>query len=110
MATDRRRKDTDAKLALWERDLERLRVALANAPEVVNAKHHDAFVKLYRQKEVAKSLWEAIRGVYRPDAEAVRRCDAALATMNTAWAQAETTLTEVLPVRAADGGPPWSNI
>jgi len=110
MATDRRREEIDAKFAAWERDLERLRVALANAPEAVNAKHHDAFVTLYRQKELAKSAWEAIRGVYRPDAEAVRCCDEALARMETAWAQAESTLTELLPVRAVDSGPSRSNI
>jgi hypothetical protein len=110
MATDRRREEIDAEFAAWERDLERLRVALANAPEAVNAKHHDAFVKLYRQKEIAKSAWEAIRGVYRPDAEAVRCCDGALATMETAWAKAEPLLAELLPVRAADRDPSRSNI
>ena len=110
MATDRRREEIDAKFSAWERDLERLRVALANAPEAVNAKHHDAFVKLYRQKELAKLTWEAIRGVYRPDAEAVRGCDEALATMETAWTKAESILTELLPVRTADRGPSRSNI
>ena len=96
-----RREEIDAKIALWERDLERLRVALANATDALNAQHHPTFVVLYRQKEVAKSRWEAIRGVYRPEAQAVRSCEDALAAMEAAWAQAHAMLTEVLPVRAA---------
>jgi putative heme degradation protein len=101
MATGGRREETDGKITAWERDLERLRVALANAPETVNAKHHPTFVELYRQKESVKSRWEAIRGVYQPDAEAVRRCEEALAAMEAAWARAEAMVTEVIPARAA---------
>ena len=106
MATGGRRKEIDTKFAAWEHDLERLRVALANAPEAANAKYHDAFVELYRQKERAKSAWEAIRGVYRPDADAVRRCDEVLATMETAWAETASMRTALLPVGAAVGGAP----
>jgi hypothetical protein len=101
MTTGGRREEIDAKIAAWERDLERLRVALANAPAAVNAKHGSSFVELYRQKEVAKSRWEAIRGVYRPDPEAVRHCDDALAAMQAAWAAGESMFSEVLPIRAA---------
>jgi len=91
----------DAKIALWERDLERLRVALANAPDALNAKHHPAFVDLYRRKEVAKSRWEAIRGVYRPKAEDVRRCEDAIVAVEAVWPKTQAMLDEVLPVRAA---------
>ena len=110
MAPGGGRKEIDAKFAAWERDLERLRVALANAPEAANAKYHDAFVELYRQKERAKSVWEAIRGVYRPDAEAVRCCDEALTALETAWAEATSIRTALLPVGTADGRPPPPNI
>ena len=101
MATGGRREETDTSIAVWERELEELRVALANAPDAVNAAYHRDFVELYRRKEIAKSRWEAIRGVYRPDAEAVRRCDEALAAMKAAWARARTMRTEVLRFREA---------
>ena len=100
MAAGGRREEIDAKFALWERDLERLRVVLANAPDALNAQHHAAFVELYRHKEVAKSRWEAIRGAYRPGADAVRRCDEALAAMEALWPQAQAILAAVLPARA----------
>jgi hypothetical protein len=101
MAEGGRREEVDARIARWERDLERLRVALANATDTVNAKHHPTFVELYRRKEVAKSRWEEIRGVYRPDAHAVRRCEDALAAMEAAWQQAQATLTEVVARQSA---------
>jgi hypothetical protein len=85
----------DAKVALWERELEQVRVVLANASDAVNAKHHPTFVDLYRRKEVVKSRWEAIRGVYRPDAEALRRCDEALRAMEAAWGAAQDMRVEV---------------
>ncbi len=114
METGGRREVIDAQIAAWERDLERLRVALANAPEPLNAKYHASFVGLYEQKEVAKSRWEAIRGVYRPDVEAVRRCEDALAALKALWPKAEAMLTEVLHVRGAgvvmDYGQSRSNI
>ena len=90
-----RRAELDAKIALWERELEQLRVALANASDALNAKHHPTFVDLYRHKEVVKSRWEAIRGVYRPAAEAVQRCDEALIAMEAAWGAAQGMLAEV---------------
>ena len=101
MAAGGRREDIDAKIAMWERELERLRVALASAPEALNVQHHPTFVELYRQKEVAKSRWEAIRGVYRPEAQAIRRCEEALAAMEAAWPTARTMLTEMHSVRTA---------
>lgn len=101
MAEGGRREEIDARIARWERDLERLRVALANATDTVNAKHHPTFVELYQRKEVAKSRWEAIRGVYRPDAQAVRRCEDALAAMEAAWLQAQAMLTDVLAMQSA---------
>ncbi len=100
MAAGGRREEIDARFALWERDLERLRVALANASDTSNAKHHPAFVELCRRKEIAKSHWEAIRGVYRPEADAVRRCEEALTAMEALRPQAEAILGEVLPARA----------
>jgi hypothetical protein len=91
----------DTKIARWERDLERLRVALANATEAVNTQHHPTFVELCRMKEVAKSRWEAIRGVYRPDTHAVQRFEEALAVMEAAWQRARAILNEMFPTRPA---------
>jgi hypothetical protein len=100
MAAGGRREEIDTKIAHWERDLERVRVALANAPDALNAQHHAAFVGLCRRKEVAKSRWEAIRGVYRPESDAVRRCEDGLTAMEALWPQAQAMLAEVLPARA----------
>ncbi len=105
MATDGRREEIDAKIAAWERELERLRVALANAADATNATHHERFVALYRQKETAKSRWEAIRSVYRPAAEAVRRADEALAAMEAAWPQISAMWADLPPLTTADAGP-----
>lgn len=100
MTTGGRREENDARIARWERELEHVRIGLANAPDVLNAKHHPTFVDLYRRKEVVKSRWEAIRGVYRPDPDAVRRCDEALGAMEAAWAAAHGMFAEV---RGASG-------
>jgi len=101
MAEGGRREEIDAKIARWERDLERVRVALANATEAVNTQHHPTFVELCRMKEVAKSRWEAIRGVYRPDSHAVRCCEEALAAMEAAWQQTQAMLNEMLTTQSA---------
>lgn len=101
MAEGGRREEIDATIARWERELEGLRVALANASEALNARHHSTFVELYRLKEVAKSRWETVRGVYRPDAHAVRRCEEALAAMAAAWQQTELMLSEMRPTKSA---------
>jgi len=39
--------------------------------------------------------------VYRPDAQAVRRCEDALAAMDAAWQQAQAMLTDVLAMQSA---------
>ena len=101
MATGGRRDEIDGAIQAWESDLERLRVALANAPEAVNARHHTGFVDLYREKEMVKSRWETIRGVYQPDAQAVRRFEVAFASMTAAWANAQPMLAEVLVAAAS---------
>jgi hypothetical protein len=101
MAAGGRREEIDAKIKAWERDLERLRVALANAAEDVSAKHRTDFAGLYRRKEAVKSRWEAIRGVYRPDAGAVRSFEEALAAMEAEWGKADGMLEEVLSAGAA---------
>lgn len=96
MATGGRRDEIDGAIKVWECDLERLRVALANAPEAVNARHHSGFVELYRHKEIVKSRWETIRGVYQPEPDAVRRFEDAFASMMAAWADAQPLRAEVL--------------
>jgi len=96
MAMGGRRDEVDGAIKVWECDLERLRVVLANAPETVNTKHHSGFVELYRQKEIVKSRWETIRGVYQPDGQAVRRFEEAFASMTAAWTRAKPMLAEVL--------------
>ena len=95
MAAGSRREEIDAKLKGWERDLERLRLALARAPDEVAARHGGAFVELYRRKEIAKSCWERVRGVYLPDPEAVRQLEKALAEMGAAWMAAQPMFAEV---------------
>ncbi len=101
MATGGRREDIDVKIKAWERDLERLRMALAGAPESVHSRHHLTFVELYRAKEVVKSRWEAVRGVYRPEATAVQRFEEALSAMEAAWRGAQPMLDDILKPRAA---------
>jgi hypothetical protein len=100
MATGGRRDEVDGAIQAWESDLERMRVALANAPEAVNARHHIGFVDLYRHKEIVKSRWETIRGVYQPDTDAVRRFEDAFASMTAAWADAQPLRAEVLAAAA----------
>lgn len=96
MATGGKREEIDAKIKAWERELERLRVALARAPEPVHAKYNPGFVELYQKKEVVKSRWEAIRGVYRPEPAAVHGFEDALAGMEAAWPAAQPMFAEVL--------------
>ncbi len=101
MATGGTREEMDAKIMAWERDLERLRVALARAAEPVHARYHPAFTELYRGKEIVKSRWEQIRGVYRPEPAAVQRFQEALAAMEAAWRAARLMLDDVLKPMAA---------
>jgi hypothetical protein len=101
MAIGEKRDEIDAKIKAWERELERLRVVLARAPEAVHAAHHQRFVGLYRQKEVVKSRWEGLRGTYQADPEAVGEVETALAVMEAAWVNAAPMLAELLPGNAA---------
>jgi hypothetical protein len=101
MAMSEKRDEVDAKITAWERELERLRVVLAGAPEAVHAAHHQRFVELYRQKEIAKSRWEMLRGSYQPDPEAVREVEKAFAAMKATWANAAAMLAALLPEKSA---------
>ncbi len=99
MATEGRREGVDAKIKDWEQGLERLRLWLANAPEAVHLNHHPQFVELYRRKEVVKSRWEAVRGVYRPAPEAMRRFEEARADMESAWRETQPLFAEMSTAR-----------
>ncbi|MFB3818749.1 MAG: hypothetical protein ACE147_13890 [Candidatus Methylomirabilales bacterium] len=96
MASGGRRDEVDTRLKAWEEELELLRVRLAAGAEALHAKHGATFQELYRRKETLRSRWEAIRGVYRPEPEAVRRFEEALAAMEAAWSTAEPMVGEVL--------------
>lgn len=101
MAPGGKREEVDARIKAWERELELLRVALARAPESVHTRYTPSFVELYRQKEILKSRWEAIRGVYRPEPPAVQRFEEALAAMEAAWTAAQPTFADVLKPQPA---------
>lgn len=101
MATGGRREEIDAKIKAWERELEQLRLELARAPESLHDRYHKRFTELYLAKEVVKSRWETIRGVYRPDAAAIKSFDEALAAMEAAWAAAQSMVAEIRKPRAA---------
>jgi hypothetical protein len=106
MADGGRREVIDAAITLWERDLERLRLALANAGDAMHAEHHARFVALYDRKEVVKSRWELLRGAYRPDAEAVQRFKEAFGAMEAAWGEAQSMRIAVLEVSPIGGMKP----
>lgn len=101
MAAEGKRGEIDAKIQAWERELERLRVALARAPDSVHAQYHPKFVEVYRAKEVVKSRWEEIRGVYRPEPTEMERFQEALSAMERAWATAQPMFADVLKPKAA---------
>ncbi len=96
MAAGGRREEIDAQIKGWERELEKLRLKLARAPEEVEAKYAGAFIELYRKKETVKSSWERLRGVYLPEPEAVRQFEKARADMEAAWSAALPIFAEVL--------------
>lgn len=96
MATGGRRDEIDARLAGWEAELETLRLRLAGGPEEQHAKHASTFAALYRRKELVRSRWEAIRGIYGPDPAAVRAFEAALADMAAAREAAAPLVAEIL--------------
>jgi hypothetical protein len=101
MATGGKREEIDAKIKGWERDLEQLRLALARAPEPVHAEYQAGFVEVYRAKEIVKSRWEAIRGVYRPEPVVIERFEEALAAMEDTWTGARSMFTDVVKPQAA---------
>ena len=101
MAIGEKRDEIDAKIKAWERELERLRIVLAGAPEAVHTAYHLRFVGLYLQKEILKSRWEMLRGAYQPDPEVVGEFAKALAATEAAWANAAPMLAELLPGTAA---------
>ena len=101
MASGGRREEMDARITQWEQDLERVRLSLARAPEEVHARWNPDFITLYRQKEVVKSAWEAIRGVYQVEPAAAKRFEEGLAAMEGAWSAAQPMLAEVLAREAA---------
>ncbi len=101
MATGGKREAIDVKIKTWERELERVRLALAHAPASVHERYYPNFTEVYRAKEVVKSRWEAVRGVYRPEPAAIRRFEEALAAMEAAWAAAQPTFSDVLAAQAA---------
>jgi hypothetical protein len=84
----------------WEQQLERLRLALACGPAELHARFGRRFTDLYRAKEVVKSRWEAIRGVYRPEPAAVTRFEGALHAMEDAWGAEQSMVSEVLGAQA----------
>jgi hypothetical protein len=96
MAAGDRREEVDTKIKEWERELEKLRLGLACAPEEAEAKYSGIFAELYRKKEIAKSRWEPVRGAYLPEAEAVRQFEKALGEMDAAWSAAQPMLAEIL--------------
>lgn len=101
MATGGKREEIDTKIKAWERELERLRLALARAPESVHDRYYPHFIEVYRAKEVVKSHWEAVRGIYRPEPAAIHRFQEALAAMETAWANGQPMFAGVLKAQAA---------
>ncbi len=101
MATGGKREEIDAKIKAWEHELEGVRLALARAPESVHDRYYPDFTEVYRAKEIVKSRWEVLRGVYRPEPLDVQRFQEALAAMEDAWAAAQPLLAEAVQPRAA---------
>jgi hypothetical protein len=96
-----KREAIDAKIKAWERELERLRVVLARAPESVHDRYYPSFTEVYRAKEIVKSRWEEMRGVYWPEPAAIQRFQEALEPMEAAWAAAQPMLADVLKPQTA---------
>lgn len=101
MSAGGKREEIDAKIKAWERELERVRLALAHAPDSVHDRYHPTFTEVYRAKEIAKSRWEALRGVYQPEPAAIRQFRDALEAMEKAWAAAQPMFADVFKVQAA---------
>ena len=101
MATGGKREEIDAKIKAWESELERMRLALARAPDSVHDRYQATFVEVYRAKEILKSRWEAVRGTYQPEPAATQRYRDALEAMEKAWAIAQPMFSHVLRPQAA---------
>ncbi len=101
MATGGKRAEIDAKIKVWERELERVRLALARAPASVHDRYSPTFAEVYRAKEIVKSRWEPVRGVYQPEPAAIQRLRDALEAMQKAWAVAQPMFADVLKPQAA---------
>ena len=101
MTTGEIRGEIDVKIAGWERELERVRLALARGPDAVHERLHSTFIEVYQAKEILKSRWETIRGVYQPEPAAVERFEDALKLMAAAWAAAQQKFAEALTPPAA---------
>ncbi len=104
MATDEGREAIDERIKGWERDLEQVRLALASAPEALHQARSADFAALYRRKEVIKSRWEQIRGVYGPESADVQAFEEALTAMEAAWRDAKLLLSEAAAASASSGG------
>ena len=101
MTTGEMREETDVKIAAWERELERVRLALARAPDAVHDRLHPTFTEVYRAKEMLKSRWEAIRGVYQAEPTAIEQFQDALKRMEAVWTAAQQKFAEALTPPAA---------
>ncbi len=96
MAAGGKREKIDRKIKAWESELERVRLALARAPNSVHDRCHQTFIEVYRAKEIVKSRWEAVRGVYQPEPAAIQRLQDALEAMEKAWAIAQPKFADLL--------------
>ena len=101
MATEGKREELEMKVKAWESELERVRLALARAPDSVHDRYQPTFAEAYRAKEIVRSRWEAVRGVYQPEPAAIQRLREALESMEKAWAIAQPMFADVLKPQAA---------
>jgi hypothetical protein len=96
MTAGGKREQIDRRIKAWESELEHIRLALARAPDSVHDRCHPTFTEVYRAKEIVKSRWEAVRGVYQPEPAAIQRLQDALETMEKAWASAQPKFADLL--------------
>lgn len=95
MAAGGKRETIDGKIKAWENELERVRLALARAPNSVHERCHQTFVEVYRAKEIVKSRWESVRGVYHPEPAAIQQFHDALEAMEKAWTIAQPNFADL---------------
>jgi len=96
MAAGDKREQIDLRIKAWESELERIRLALARAPDSMHDRYHPTFREVYGAKEIVKSRWEAVRGVYQPEPAAIQRLQDALEAMEKAWAIAQPKFADLL--------------